>query len=229
MTTTNVSNGTAEYQQDTTNMQPGQYNVNASYTGTNIYTNAENNSRLTINNPHIVVINCQSTEEFMYAPDGGSYTQCTNNLDQTGYITNMPNNFVACKQKLQKNMTITGTIRTNNSKNMGWGLQYIDHIRYFLFTYPSNSTVLDETNPQGTTNLTNAISLTANTDITFTISIDNDGYINYTDSVGNNLTSNPVYTDEQLQNMYFLWRHWSGSGRIILKQLTYNYNPGGTI
>lgn len=229
MTTTNVTNGTTTLQENTTNMNIGNYSVNATFTDENTYNTCQSQSQLTINDPNLKVINCQSTDEFIYAPDGGSYTQCTNNLDQTGYITNIPNNYVACKHEIRKNMTITGTIHTNNNKFMAWGIRDVANngIRYVLFTNNSTQTNIEEAHTQGSGTNTSANSLQANTDNTFTITINPEGYINYNDSVGNNLTSNTAYTSEQLQKMLFVWRHWNGSGRIILKQLTYQYNTNG--
>lgn len=226
--TNTVNNGTTTHNIDTTLMQLGKYNVNIQYTKNNTYNNAENNSNLTILDPNLKVVDCTSTNEWFKAQDNNTFTpqQCTNNIDTTGYICNIPNYFVGPVYQLERNSRMSLVLRTNNNSMMGWGLQECvnNGMRFWIFASNSNTAKLEEyhaSNHESDVNLTNILS---NTDVSITISVDNNGKITYTDSRGNNVTSQKSFTDEELQSLYFIFRHWNGSGRITCKELSIEYN-----
>lgn len=225
MTTTNITNGTSTHNVDTTNMDYGDYSVNATFTDENTYNTAQGNSKLTINNPHIVVINCQSTESFTCVTD--SFNTTTPQLNNDGYITNIYNYYTICTQPITRNTTITGIIRTNYNSQMGWGLtKQISGLypRFWQFS-PTLEESHNSSNNEYTTTLNR---ITQNTDYHFTYAVDNEGYITYTDD--NNQTpikSNKTFTDTEISSLHMKFRHWNSTGRIILKQLTYQYNTNG--
>ena len=56
MTTTNITNGTSTLTQNTTNMNIGNYSVNATFTDENTYNTCQSQSQLTINDPNQALI-----------------------------------------------------------------------------------------------------------------------------------------------------------------------------
>ena len=224
--TDNVTNGTASHILDTTSMNVGQYNLNLAYTGNNNYNHAVNNSCLTINNPDNILVNCEDTAEWMCQQDAlGSTTNPQ--LDSDGYITNIYSYFTTCTYPILKNMRLTAVLRTNYNSQLGWGITYNAHgvpNRYWVY-----GNTLEEAHTDGGQSRNKTITkIQTNTDTTLVFIVDEDGYISYQDS--NNTTpsiSNSAFTDNELSNMYFRFRHWNGSGRISCKELTIEYNFGG--
>ena len=231
MSNSQVSNGQSNITQDTSNMNVGQYNVDILYNGNSTYNSAMGNSLLTVNNPNLINVDCTSTSEWFKAPDSNTFSpsHCTDNLDATGYVCNIPNYFVGPDYHLERNMRMSIVLRTNNNSMMGWGLQSCvnNSIRYWIFASSTNNAKLEELHTGYRESDVNVTNIVSNTDLSVEISIDGDGYITYYDNRGNNKISQSAYTDEELENLYFIFRHWNGSGRIICKELIIEYNING--
>jgi hypothetical protein len=225
MTTTNVSQGITTHNINTTDMSPARYNIEAEYTDANIYNNAEASSILTVNDPNKVIIDCNSIESFTCISDNFSTT--TPQLNNDGYITNIYNYYTICTQPITRNTTITGIIRTNYNSQMGWGLTKQISGLYPRF-WQFSPTLQESHNSSNNEYATTLNRITQNTDYHFTYAVDNEGYITYTDD--NNQTpikSSKTFTDTEISSLHMKFRHWNSTGRIILKQLTYQYNTNG--
>ena len=224
--TNTVNNGTTSLQVDTTNMNITSYQVQVDYNGNNTYNNNTHQSLLHINNPNLVHIDVNNNTQWIHKDDSGRLINTSVPTDSNGYITNTINYFTICTQPVTRNMKLTATLKTNNNNNQGWGIgEMIDGTTNCYWIYTGTNATLEEAHNRTNKNNVSINKMTSNTDYHLTYTIDNNGYITYTDDNNTTpITSNRPFTDEELNTMFFRFKHWNASGRIICKQLTYEYN-----
>ena len=115
MTHTNITNGTSTHNVDTTNMDYGDYSVNATFTDENTYNTAQSISMLTVKNPYATIIaNTHSTDEWILTNDNGQLKNSKPNVTSNG-VQSGTYQYLIWTQPLKMNSTVTLNATTTST------------------------------------------------------------------------------------------------------------------
>lgn len=134
MTTTNITNGTSTHNVDTTNMDYGDYSINATFTDENTYNTAQSISLLTVKNPYATIIaNTKSTDEWILVDDNRKLKNSKPTITSSGVqsgtyqhlVWNMPLKMNSTTQITCNTTSIQRNVffgLTNNNTDWDWSI-----------------------------------------------------------------------------------------------------------
>lgn len=200
----------------------GNVTIKAIFRGYGHYTSSE--ATVTVNISSYTSIDCTTTDAWARKNDQGATASAE--LDNNGYITSNHgnNNYHTYCTALtfQKGMTIEADMLLTNGAIRSYGPnQILVNFPTRYTTYGQYSVNMEESHSGSRQTDRRITPLSTNTLINMTWVIDSDGYITYSDSIGNNLKSAVAFTDSELAVMVFAFCQWNSHKTFSLHRLEY--------